>query len=769
MRTFLSCCLILLLFVIPVRGTSNLSQQSISQFIPPIQGESIRSQIVNAVIATDSDPYFSLIASSAACWYDKAENISGLIPLLVHHKGTLTSAQQRFLTTYLTSPDDQVLILGERITLPYHTIEILGSPPTVASTLATQSFTTASTVLINPYGSNDAYRLSLLATPLADYLNIPLLLYDNNQEELQTVCTQLHTTDAYVVGTTELHLTNVTITPLRNEEVISHLVLSVIQENFGSINYLTLTNPSDVIPQTIINTTDIRFTDHVTNKKFIVMSKAYDISGNDTRHYKIVIPDGLNKVQIFGEINQKRNPLIEKISPIVPLIFLTLTDPQGHTVAYANSMGYEKEKTYLETITCNASGEYLLMVKVYHGIKGGYFLQRGFSSVDADITINTTITHLAQPDFSLISNLSMLAPYLTAAHGGLLIANTTGTLIGNSYLQAAQGSGTGPWYNASLLSFNNEKVNTTVEQVKTTLQLLDSHHLLNGYLAGPAWLTILADTTMIPMYYYGPSQEDIPERGLPSDNPYSLQENLSVGRIIGWDVQDVSVLFARTFFYENLCGQPEQPTDWQNRFTFVFGEGFGETGGIFHQIPYAQEIKKYGFTTTVYGDLRNSRQLTSLFHAYTGANYIEYLGHGDWFWMPASLYGFDMYSKAVDVAHAKEWVYEKPSIFLTAGCLMGRTDGLPPRMNIGLAMLHTGCNAFIGATRETGQESSLTTLENHLIVDNWSIGQALRGEKRVDKELPTYDVRVLYGDPAFNPYEPNHGFSNQGRPSFPSE
>jgi hypothetical protein len=95
---------------------------------------------------------------------------------------------------------------------------------------------------------------------------------------------------------------------------------------------------------------------------------------------------------------------------------------------------------------------------------------------------------------------------------------------------------------------------------------------------------------------------------------------------------------------------------------------------------------------------------------------------------------------------------------------MGRIDGIPPEMNIGLSMLHAGCNGFIGATRETGPEAGLETFENHLIIDDYSVGEALRGEKRIDKELPTYYVRTLYGDPAFNPYEPNNGFSNQGRP-----
>ena len=627
-------------------------------------------------------------------------------------------------------------------------------------------FTTASAVLIIPYDTEDAYLLSLLAAPLASYLNIPILIYDHNDAALQTVCTQLQTTHAYLIGDIALNLTNITLIPLIDEEAITNTILTVIKEQFGVINYLTMTNPSDVIPPAVINTTKIQITDHVLNKKIIILNKELDIIGNDTREYGISVPEGINRVHISGEILQKERPLFDRFSPIVPLIFMTLTDTQGHIVAYANSMGYDIGNTYLETLTCNASGSYTLQVRVFNGIKGGFFIQRGISWFDADINITATITTLGNPHLPLIPNLSIIAPYLTAAHGGLIIANTTWELTDASYASVAQGSGTGPWYNESLHPFTNKKVNTTVQQLKRTLETIDTYDLLTGYLNGPAWLAILADTNMIPMYYFGPSQEDIPDRGLPSDNPYSLNENLSVGRLIGWDIQDVSVLIARTFFYKTLCGQPENPDDWHHRFSFVFGEGFGETGGIFHQIPYAKEIRNYGFTSKVYGDFRNSRQIADLLHVYTGSNYIEYLGHGDWFWFPASLYGFDMYSKAVDVAHAKNWVYDKPSIFLTSACLMGRTDGLPPQMNIGLAMLHAGCNGFVGATRETGQESGLTILENHLIVDNWSLGEALRGEKRVDAEPPTFYVRVLYGDPAFNPYEPQHGFSNQGRPVF---
>lgn len=716
------------------------------------------------MVVSESDPYFSLISTSVACWYDKETNTSGILPLLVHHEGNLTNAQTRFLEIYFNSTDRQILVLGEHLESSFESTEILGSASSVAITLATSVFSTAPAVLIIPYVSMDAYQLSLLAAPLASYLNIPLLIFDDNEAEIQTVCTQLQTTHAYVVGDITLHLENVTVTYLPTEAAITDMMLTIIKDQFGSINYLTMTNPSDVVPPAVLNITHLTFSDHIINKKIIILGKEFDIVGNDTRSYRFYVPDGLSRVQISGEIFQKHGFLLRRFSPVVPLLFMNLTDAQGQIVAYANSMGYDIGKTYVETFSCNASGLYTLQIRVYNGIKGGFFVMRGLSFVDATITMNVTLSALSSPHLSLLPGLSSLAAYLTAAHGGLIIANSSWELTDDSYVSAAQGSGAGPWYDESLHLFTNTKVNTTVKQLKRTLEKLDTHGLLNGYLSGPAWLVLLADTTMIPMYYYGPSQEDIPDRGLPSDNPYTLNQNLSVGRLISWDVQDASVLIARTFFYENLCGEPESLDDWHSQFHFVFGEGYSETGGIFHQIPYAREIRDYGFTSKVYGDFWNSRQIAEILGIFTDANYLEYLGHGDWFWFPASLYGLDSYSKAFDVAHVKNWVFKKPSIFLSSACLMGRTDGLPPQMNIGLTMLHAGCNGFVGATRETGQESGLTVLENHLIVDDWSVGEALRGEKRIDTELPTFYVRVLYGDPAFNPFEPQHGFHNQGRP-----
>ena len=716
------------------------------------------------VIIPDSDPFFGIISTSIACWYDIVTNKTGLLPYFIQHDGNLTEQQQHFIDISFKLTNCTQLILGDHLNTNYPAVEILGSAVEVANACAIQFFSQASTVLIIPYYSDNAYQLSLIAAPLASYLNSPILIFNNsNQEDIQSICKSLHTSSAYVIGDINISLMNINMITLKNIEEIQHKVLTVIKEVFREINYITITNPSDVIP---CYTKDIQITtinDQIKNLQVTLFGKTMNLKGNDTKKYTIQIPDGINHVKINGILTKKSGDFLDTINPIVPLLFMFLYDPQGKIVAYSNSLAYDNGKTYLETLTCNASGNYTLVIRGYNGIKGGYFIQRGISNLNANIIITTSIKKLEKPHLPLIPKLSMTAPYLTAAHGGIIIIDDN-ELTNDSYSKIADGSGTGPWYNESLQNFNNDQVNKTVDQINETIKLLAAFNLLTNYLSGPSWLAIIGDTNMIPMYYYGPSQQDLAEKGLPSDNPYSLQEKLSTGRIVGWNLQDVSLLIAKTFFYQTICGKPNSSNPWFTRFSFIFGEGFGETGGIFHQIPYAQEIKKYGFDPRVYGDFRNSRQITTLLKTFTNANYIEYIGHSDWFWLTPSIYGLDTYSRAIDVAHVKHWTFEKPAIFLTSACLMGRIDGIPSEMNIGLCMLHAGCNGFIGATRETGQEAGLTTLENHLIVDDLSIGEALRGEKRIDKEIPTYYVRTLYGDPAFNPYEPLNGFHDQGRP-----
>lgn len=718
--------------------------------------------IYETVIIPDNNPFYGIIGSSISCTYDKSKGAI-IKPLLVNKNGKLTNQQIYFLKQLFLEKEKKILIIGEKIKTNFDKTEILGNVANVSIVLAEKIFKHSDSILIIPEKGNESYNLGITAAPLASYLNIPLIIYNENEKEIYELCKKLEVKNAYIIGNNNLNITNITVFKLKNIKEIQDEILETIKEKFGEINYITITNPSDTIPRYIKNLKIQNFTDHVTNYKLILFGKSIDIKGSSNKNYTIDMPYDNGSIEIYVNISKSSDKLFGKILGINPIINLYLYDSEGNIISYSSSLGYDVNKAYTEVLICNAKGKYNLDISFYNGIKGGYFSQRGVSITDLDYDITIKKTELEKPHFPLIPNLSMISAYLTSAHGGILIANPKFELTDDPYVKFTENISAGPSYNEELHEFNNNKVRYALEKINETLNQIENKDMLTEYLNGSAWLSILADTNMIPMYYYQPSQPGIFEKGLPSDNPYSLDFNLSVGRTISYDLQDTSLLIARTLFYNEICGNPD---NWHKTFNFIFGEGFGETGGLFHQVPYSNEIKKYGFLSNVYGDLRNSRQISEILETYTNSNYIEYLGHGDWYWYTPSLYGFDMYSKAITVSQAKDWIYKKPSIFLTSACLMGRIDGIPPNMNIGLTMIHAGCNSFLGATRETGQEAGLEIFENHLIVDDLSIGEALRGEKRTDQEIPTFYVRTLYGDPAFNPYEPNNGYNTQGIPNL---
>ena len=115
------------------------------------------------------------------------------------------------------------------------------------------------------------------------------------------------------------------------------------------------------------------------------------------------------------------------------------------------------------------------------------------------------------------------------------------------------------------------------------------------------------------------------------------------------------------------------------------------------------------------------------------------------------------------MSNPSEWELG-PSVMISGVCLLGRLGGIRPEQSITQAFFHAGINAFFCATRSTGSEAKAGPLEEALIFEDLSTGEAIRNDKRTNTEVPTYYVRTLYGDPAFNPYEPGNGYSDQGRP-----
>lgn len=714
------------------------------------------------LVSTD-DPFYSIISLPLACWYNQTAQF--LKPFVLIEKNSLSSKQIAFLSA--THSENNLLSIGCK-PKDYTTLSFMGSPVSISQKITKNYFQSSDTALILPYNSTpQAYKISMLASPLASYLHIPILLYDTEQQNHADIIDTLQTMNISTIYLSKSieqsnYQSEFDIITLHNVTHIQQLLLDTIKKKFNSLNYITITNPSDVISEVITKKHTFSTTHNLDHTALFLFGKKFLLSGADTKSATIQIPEGINKVIITVSMKNKTSMFPSSDVPV--FLSATLADPNGKTVAYAHSPGYGKNQTYLETVVTNLSGSYIVNVSLFHGYRGGYFSLRGLSNVNTEIVIETEIHTQSSSHYPLISELSLNAPYLTSAHGGIIIADEHFSLTDETYNKIASQHATGPWYDERLHGYNNEKVDYIITRLKENLSIVKQFGLYKGYMNQSGWLALLGDTNMIPMYYYPSNQTHLVEKGLPSDNPYSLHHQLSPGRIMSYSTCDASLLIGRTFFYQDICGPAHEDDSWHHTFNFVFGEGFGETGGFFHQIPYANTIESYGFKTEVFGNFRNSRKAAERFHVYDNTNYVEYLGHGDWFWYTPSIYGFNSVGQSIGSMHVRDWKITRPNVVLTSACLMGRVDGVPPKMSIALSFLHAGSNAFIGATRETGQEAGLTVLEDHLILDDYSLGEALRGEKRVDTVNPTYAARCLFGDPAFNPYDPLHGFSNQGTP-----
>ena len=712
------------------------------------------------ILADSKDPYYCLLASTLACYYPHQTNTSILTPLLVISDNKITDQHERFIISLKNDPN--LLCIGANLSFQYNTISFQEQAPELSLILASK-FLPHSEVIITPYGSGKNYTISLQATLLSCYLNIPLLILNDNFKEINGYLKDNTIKEVYIFGDIDPDRVETEHKILlNNEQIISHQILQIIKNKFELMDYITLTNPIDIKKPEIISTMTIELKRKVSHQSITLLGKTITIKGDPTYYFNISIPSGIHHLQCSMQYQQNTHQQI--INEIEPLLYCRLQDPNGTIVGYSQSSSFDIGKINVDTLIVDHPGDYVLEISPYQGFKGGYFSSRGFSLVNGDLTGNITIETLNTSHYPLVGSLSVMAPYLTASYGGYLIANESFSLTNPEYDIIAKGYSSGPYYEEDLHEFNNDIVNGTLDEINRHLDYLKAYDLYKSFIEGPAWLAILGDTNMIPMYYYQPSQSGLIEKGLPSDNPYSYHELFSIGRLMGYSVDDVSILISRTLFYQSICDESNN-SKWKETFHFMYGEGFGETGGWFHQIPYAKKIEQYGFSIEVFGVFKNSRQYAERHQVFTQANYNEYLGHGDWFWFTPSWYGFDVYIRSFDVSHLKNWIFEHPSVFLTSACLMGRVDGISPEMNIGMTLLHAGCISFVGATRETGQEAGLEILENSLIINDTSIGEALREEKITDQVLPTYYVRVLFGDPAFNPYEPNNGFTIERRPT----
>lgn len=745
---------------------------------------SVRSDSYDHVVVDTGAPILASAATPLACWYDKPSGGFGLVPLLVDGEETEAHQQTRLKGQLdLTSP--------LRVEGPDHT--------TASISGALMAFEKAGGVVVVD-ASFGGYEASLQAGLVASYLDIPVLVRDgaSSTGKIREAARELGAEFVILAGPFEPSSREVAreiglpVLYLKGED-LEQAVGMLLVDRFGRTDYGVLTNPSDVAGISCFDFQTDGPVEWEERGHFSAVTRAGHLedfsSGDSSQVINVDIAQGIQRLQIEAKITAMDDPFVnlkEDIG-IVPIVSLWLEEGNGDIVAYGSSIGYRAGEAALDVTTINGTDDLELTISIFYGISGRTNLGTmgnglgsvGWSRISADWEISFVQTPLASPMVPQVAGLSRMAPYLAAAHGGFVVADSD-----MAYLDSEWGSSystsTGPWYDKGQHDPVNAHVERNVQALEDAVTDLNLYETEGGttlyetYTTGPAWLAMLGDATAIPQYYYEKEQSWVEDvqfgLGWASDETYRLNGTLSIGRVLSTTVAGVSSLVARTLFYEEVALSHTETldyaesNDWGSNYLLLFGEGGGQTGGLFWQRPFADELSTLGFNAEQYGDtLENDRQTMLARGAYVRANYMEIMLHGNWYWYVPEMNGPDEYSTSVKNMDIRNWDLG-PSFFISAACLMGRIDGVPADQSIALNFMSAGVNAFVGATRSTGSESGTRWMEWSLLYNDTSVGEALRHSFAVNPAVPTVYVRTLFADPAFNPFEPQNGFSDQGRP-----
>ena len=820
-----------------------------------------------AVIVSKENPFYALIATPVALFYDTEMHVK---PLLVQNFAEPSKSIQRFKELYDVS--NAIFINNE-------------SPTEASIRIAEMVWENADEAILI---SNDfeGYKLGIAIAPLASYKNIPIFVADD-LDEIRNALESLNVKKTYVCGNIEGYGT---FTKFESVEEINNFMIDFLKQKFGEINYITMANPMDVQKPEVLDSIEYTFTDTIPSvptlpaQSFNVLLAS--LTGKDIiKLYEFEIPDDYEYARIKIDLVNLDS---EDVKELGDRIFLMISDPEGKIYAYtATAAGlaeYEngdivKDKVHYELIVCNEPGVYTARV-----------IGQWFARVEGEYDLTIKVEKISSPIDPLMENLSSLAGYLAAYHQGMVFAKEE---FAFAYEQAVSQ----PSDNPDAIEACNEHVlelHSKLNNLLSKIADVDGEYALwSHYKENPIYIAILADPTMIPMFYYkNPDSGYLMGWGVPGDfiygniDPdmedtendtftyYPFQEN-AVGRVTGYDAEDCSALIARTVFYNDII---QKLGEWKRTATVQTGTGiefqkipvitplmnklksiigFGPvrdeptkfwTGeSKFINMRLCNDTAKGGFE--VKSAYRLEAQRTGLTNAIAKggvyqrqSNYIFAFNHGTYYLFEAGdMLEFDQFGLGLktglsgkgsyDVRHIVNDDYG-PSVAFIESCLVGKTEGLSPYNTLSQTFIHAGVNAFIASTRYTadpgylepglilegfgiwGYINATLNLKLHgmypdlhfgaviaedfildLILNNATTGMALRnaknvylqkdanntflwtpplytsgnpiddaivfqhlsfkgGTKALDKKYVAVHEFILYGDPAFNPYEP---------------
>jgi len=751
-----------------------------------------KSEIVPAtepIVASDSDPNYALIATPVALYYEGAER--HVQPLLVfqgsydrYKMNGASSAVNRFFVAYPTN-QSTVTIIGDVVTselVKDVSTTFQGSPEEVSLDVA-QHYWTASDGVILVSNDFDGYAQAVNAVPLASYLGIPVVVMDGVTEDSAAIFEGLGVKYSIVCGDISGYNK---VMRFKEVEEINDIVLQTITERIQAApRYIALGNPLDAIDRVVLNSTTVLDVEEIIQDSGATAYPGAAPSGIDGPTFNFSIPYKYCNLKIdvkmdVSEAGQtpwwgefvRRFGIEDNADGSGERIYIYMgidMDGNGELDSehgskelqfFGGSPGYDfiRENPNDPTSKPLWAHFYIELPYVNEPIPEHLVQLLGRLPTDPDISapvkVKIVAEELAEPVFPLMPGLSSMAPYLAAYRMGIVLAKEDFQLHSPGYIGC---SSCGiPAANDNVTETANEETFVVKKDIDELLGKIaglpwksaeDKKALAEHYASlGPdeiVYLGIIADTNMIPQYYYpSTGQGDATEGfGIPSDIiyqdidvdredvPYALLDGaepsfeIPAGRISGWDVQDSSALLARTFFYHDIISVYQGPLNTQapgygNMAEFWRDSGVTTLGSeppIGSAYPTTDKIKAmYQATGMTTNPTRNPynlkyessrRQVSQPY--YESANMLFFCAHGFYYWYVPTAWEshFGVTSSvyaggAFDIIHVKDMSFGPGNIF-GSSCVTGRIDGIPGRNALALAFLHGGLNSYVGATRSS--------------------------------------------------------------------
>lgn len=754
---------------------------------------SMSSEEGHTLVARDSSPFYALIGTPASCRYENG--VQKIRPLLVENE---TSSRIREL---------QEGDMSSLFPMGWNTIGELGLEND-SIYIAERYWNYAESAIILK-ADQQGYNLGVVIAPAACYLNIPIFVIYNMTEEIAQALNKLRVENTIVCGNVEGYKN---VLRINNADEALEFATAAAQKN-GGVKYVAMANPLDTTHYAVLESNKTVFTGVVTkNIEGSGVPAAASPDSDANPKHEVKIPDGWNKAIVKFTLKYDLPPEWDLIGDIV----------QGYLYS-VDADGKETMEIYFRSPGGRREGNQVVADYIVPAFNKGGTIQRWSMQawIQSPTAIVNGITYYLDVDvqkvdtmtYPLMPGLSSMAPYLAACRNGVVIAKPDFALQNPTYIGCIDCGE--PAYDENAVELAD-------------LKAAAIHHELNKYLAkiagmqyseaDPAsWtelanyyydknfpVAIVADTNMVPMYYFGsasPSEgngqaTDVIYQDIdvdPESCPSGMNDNrleLCLGRVTGWDAQDVSTLMARSVFYNEIIDKVSTDLGaaraWKDTsYTFIGGaipiEGM-ITNEINLDIVLAQNggfvpistVNAPGGSDVAGATLQQS------------SNYIWGGAHGFYCWYAITLAGAGLglpvptevqdQDSVFDCVRVREMKFG-PSVHFMVSCVTGRIDGLLPQNCLSQAYLHAGEVCYIGATRSTygpiyptnlivaqaGSNTGGTIAINFftgLCADDKPLGLAFRDAKNDyfagEPDEIIYGHFVMYGDPALNTYEPNN-------------